>query len=627
MDAVPSVLLATAAVAAVLAAVAGLAAAVARAPAVAHKAWLLVLLKLVTPPLVVLPVVWPAAAPVADEPPAPPAGPIEPAATDPAPTPDGWDEPGPARAAAPEPQTRAPSAPAPDLPAPAAEVPPAPFPWRTALVVGWLAGAAVYWLLVARRVVAFRRVLRYAAAAPADVATAVRETAARLGLRRVPAVLVVDAAVSPLVWAGFGRPRLVLPRRLWAGLPPDQREAVLAHELAHLRRGDHWVRRLELLALGLYWWFPVAWLACRRLRDAEEACCDAWVVWALPERATAYAEALLETVAFVSRPGWVPLTSGGAARADALKRRLTMILSNTPAPASRRPVAVGLLAAGLLILPVRPGLAEDPKPKPEPQPLGDPADVVVFKYPEDPIKPAASPAVTAVRISQTDALARSAAAPADVSRLRDDLELLEAQGATKAAQVKAAEVAVRAAERRLALVKGQAGQGVVPMFELAAVQSEAENAHAQLEIRQAELKEHFVRVKQAKRRLDDFHRPATATATTADPLIRGAADQAAQLAANKARRDRAEEADRRAAADAARKDGDMMAREMAQLAEELNRAKVMADQLARQRDSLARQLEEVTKQQDAIRAKMAKMADVLDDMKKRYPDRGDPRKE
>src|SRR5205823_1196392 len=123
---------------------------------------------------------------------------------------------------------------------------------------------------------------------------------------------------------------------LWEALTADQREAVLAHELTHLRRKDHWVRRLEVLALGLYWWFPVAWLAVRRLRDAEEACCDAWVVWALPGRAAAYAEALVETVAFVSRPGWVPLASGGAARAAALKRRLTMILSNNPAPRSRR---------------------------------------------------------------------------------------------------------------------------------------------------------------------------------------------------------------------------------------------------------------------------------------------------
>src|SRR5262249_24021346 len=161
---------------------------------------------------------------------------------------------------------------------------------------------------------------------------------------------------SPMVWAGFARPRLILPRRLWDSLADDQREAVLAHELAHLRRGDHWVRRLELVAVGLYWWLPGAWQACRRLRGAEGAGGGAWVVWAVPGRAVAYAEALVETVAFVSRPGWVPLASGGAARADALKRRLTMILSNTPAPNRGRAVAILFLSAGLLALPVRPGL-------------------------------------------------------------------------------------------------------------------------------------------------------------------------------------------------------------------------------------------------------------------------------
>ena len=55
-----------------------------------------------------------------------------------------------------------------------------------------------------------------------------------------------------------------------------EQDAVLAHELAHLKRRDHWVRRLEAIVLGLYWWYPGAWWARRQLERAEEECCDAW---------------------------------------------------------------------------------------------------------------------------------------------------------------------------------------------------------------------------------------------------------------------------------------------------------------------------------------------------------------
>ncbi len=103
-----------------------------------------------------------------------------------------------------------------------------------------------------------------------------------------------------MLWAAAGRALLLVPARLWEQFDAARLDTVLAHELAHLRRRDHWVRRLEFLALGLYWWLPVAWLARRRLREAEEQCCDAWVVSSLPGSARAYALALAETVEFLA---------------------------------------------------------------------------------------------------------------------------------------------------------------------------------------------------------------------------------------------------------------------------------------------------------------------------------------
>jgi beta-lactamase regulating signal transducer with metallopeptidase domain len=85
-----------------------------------------------------------------------------------------------------------------------------------------------------------------------------------------------------MLWAVLRRPRLLLPAGLWDDLDEAQRDTLIAHELAHLRRRDHWVRLVEVAATVLYWWHPAVWWARRELREAEEQCCDAWVVWSMP---------------------------------------------------------------------------------------------------------------------------------------------------------------------------------------------------------------------------------------------------------------------------------------------------------------------------------------------------------
>jgi multidrug efflux system membrane fusion protein len=162
--------------------------------------------------------------------------------------------------------------------------------------------------------------------------------------------------MSPMVWVPLaGPPRLVLPEDLWGLLDDAQRDAILAHELAHLKRRDHWVRRLEALACGLYWWDPVAWWARREIELAEERCCDACVLWALPAAAEAYAEALVMTAAYLSglrQP--LPLGASGVGRISSLKGRLQMILSDPTTVSVKRTAPWGLLVLGAFSLPVLP---------------------------------------------------------------------------------------------------------------------------------------------------------------------------------------------------------------------------------------------------------------------------------
>jgi beta-lactamase regulating signal transducer with metallopeptidase domain len=219
----------------------------------------------------------------------------------------------------------------------------------------WAAGAASIFVVAGLRIACFHRLLRYAQPASAEVNERVRRLAEQLGLYWCPEVLTVPGPVSPLVWCLGRQARLVLPERLMERLQPQQQDTLLAHELAHICRHDHWVRWLEVVACGLFWWHPVAWWARRQLQSLEEQCCDAWVVWALPSAARAYARALLETVDFLSeaRPALPPAASG-LGYVHHLKRRLRMILREPHYHRLSWPAVIAVVLVGMLILPLGP---------------------------------------------------------------------------------------------------------------------------------------------------------------------------------------------------------------------------------------------------------------------------------
>jgi hypothetical protein len=171
-----------------------------------------------------------------------------------------------------------------------------------------------------------------------------------------------------MVWAWGGRPWLLVPSALWKRLDARQRETLLIHELAHLKRRDHWVRALEVLATALYWWHPVVWWARRALREAEEQCCDAWVLWADPRSSRAYATALLETVDFVSEaPPAVPALASGMGQVHHLRRRLIMIKQGGTPHALSWAGRWALRALAVLLLPLAPSWAQRAETK-TPQP-------------------------------------------------------------------------------------------------------------------------------------------------------------------------------------------------------------------------------------------------------------------
>jgi beta-lactamase regulating signal transducer with metallopeptidase domain len=227
--------------------------------------------------------------------------------------------------------------------------------WAVRIFAVWLAGSVVWFGVVAVRILRFHRLLQHAKPAPEWLQEQAQELSDRLGIGRCPAVCVVPFAVSPMLWGMIGPVRLVLPSELLTQLAKDEQVSLLAHELAHYRRHDHWVRWLEIVALGFYWWHPVAWWARREIGRAEEQCCDAWVVCSLPGTAVSYAKALLKTVDFLSEARLaLPPAASGAGHVHTLRRRVTMILRKPSEHRLTWPARLGAVALGLLVLPFGP---------------------------------------------------------------------------------------------------------------------------------------------------------------------------------------------------------------------------------------------------------------------------------
>ncbi len=273
------------------------------------------------------------------------------------------------------------------------------------LLVGWkwehvvllliLSGALAWWALAALRIISFQRLLRDLRPVSSEWQSRVDELAARLALDRSPEVCLVPGRVPPMLWAIGSRPRLLLPSKLWSVMSADQRTSLLLHELAHLKRRDHWVRWLELIVGGLYWWHPAVWWIRRSLREAEEQCCDAWVIWAMPKGAKTYATALLTALEFVSGARSAPATASatsGSRHVSSLKRRLRMIVrAKTPKGLSWAGY-LAVLGTAALLLPLAPTWAQ--KSEPDRSSIGlellddvDFSDVVLNAQDRDQAKP------------------------------------------------------------------------------------------------------------------------------------------------------------------------------------------------------------------------------------------------
>jgi beta-lactamase regulating signal transducer with metallopeptidase domain len=231
-------------------------------------------------------------------------------------------------------------------------VPPAFVPrdaWQRALpwlVLGWLTGVTAF---SARLIGGWRLASRIRSAgarsAPAEWQRTLEGLIARVGAS-TPVRLLISSLVEVPTVIGWLRPVILMPVGALTGLPPKHVTALLAHELAHIRRHDYLANILQSIAEAVLFYHPAVWWVSDQIRAERELCCDDLAVAACGGDVLTYARALAEVES--CRPahaGAVLAANGGS-----LSSRIRRLIGQAPSVSQSLPGPGAVLSLALLWL-------------------------------------------------------------------------------------------------------------------------------------------------------------------------------------------------------------------------------------------------------------------------------------
>ena len=217
-----------------------------------------------------------------------------------------------------------------------------------AAILLWLAGSIFTGVVQAARILRLRHQIQRASPAPEFLKEAVDTRAAELGTRSIPAIVLSGISI-PLVWC-FGRTRLLWPEMLAEPDDVNRCRGAILHELAHVRRRDHWISWIDLVAGIVWWWNPVFWLVRQRLHESAELACDALALSVHDNDRREYAELFLE-LSLHRVPAFPPGVGLCSGARKLFERRLTMMLSDVVRPSIPRRGWALAIALAVVALP------------------------------------------------------------------------------------------------------------------------------------------------------------------------------------------------------------------------------------------------------------------------------------
>ena len=233
----------------------------------------------------------------------------------------------------------------------------------TQIVWLWLVGVAVFGI---RLVGGWAYVQRLRTTATLPVATALLDATARMArMMNVSVRVQVTARVTGPLVVGVLKPVVLWPVGLLAGLSMADVEAVLAHELAHVRRHDYLFNMAQSVVEVLYFFHPALWWLSARVREEREHCCDDLAVTVIGDaRTLARALALVEV--WQRDAEQTPtLAMAFASKRQLLLQRVRRMLGVPTRPLVSNGSLAGLTLATVLLLSVSVYAvqrADEPKP-------------------------------------------------------------------------------------------------------------------------------------------------------------------------------------------------------------------------------------------------------------------------
>ncbi|PYR46442.1 MAG: hypothetical protein DMF89_22045 [Acidobacteria bacterium] len=223
----------------------------------------------------------------------------------------------------------------------------------------WIGGCALSVLAWVVRWRQFADVVQHASPVHAGrELDALRRLERLIGIRHPVTLVSSTIALEPGVF-GMLKPVLVWPRRLGERLTDPELDAILAHEVCHVRRRDNLTIAIHLVVEGLFWFHPAVWWLEHRLVDERVRACDEEVV-RLGSDPQVYAESILKTCEWSIEP---PVIVAGVAGSD-LRQRIEAIVKHETT-ASLTPWRARLLTTSAIVTivgPVAVGAVTSPRP-------------------------------------------------------------------------------------------------------------------------------------------------------------------------------------------------------------------------------------------------------------------------
>lgn len=222
---------------------------------------------------------------------------------------------------------------------------------RSELFFVWILGAGVVLLTAVVRIISFQVRIQGMMPAGEQQQRLVADLATGMGMKWVPRLKINEREGVPMAVCLGGRGTILVSRMMLERLTVQELESVLVHELAHLKRRDHLVRVVELLASATWWWNPLVKFARKELHRAEEASCDAWVTRLYPQRLREYAEVLLQAAC---REGCFEKPPSALAspfiRSHELKERIEMVMQGNGSQRVSNGIRIWILIMGLVFV-------------------------------------------------------------------------------------------------------------------------------------------------------------------------------------------------------------------------------------------------------------------------------------